>query len=60
MNPAQLADFRQRLASARQPVDRAPWHGHAHPRGWNDALDFVERTLAEVLGERVNKEEPTP
>lgn len=49
MSPEQLIQFRERLAAGRQPVHRA--EQNAHPRGWNDALDFVERTLRELLGE---------
>ncbi|MBR0871179.1 hypothetical protein JQ633_12480 [Bradyrhizobium tropiciagri] len=49
MTPDQLTNFRCRLASNRQPVERG--QQYAHPRGWNDALDFVERTLRDVLGE---------
>lgn len=50
MNPDQLKALRDKLAAARQPVDRADQH--IHPRGWNDALDFVERAIREVLGEK--------
>jgi hypothetical protein len=49
VNPDQIALLRERLISGRQPVTRAEIH--AHPRGWNDALDFVEKVLKEVLGE---------
>ncbi|WP_257164665.1 hypothetical protein [Bradyrhizobium sp. SRS-191] len=52
MMPAQLAELRKRLAANRQPVERAPWSNHAHPRGWNDALDWVEAQLKDLLGER--------
>ena len=51
MTSAQLKRFRDHLAANRQPVDRHPWSRHEHPRGWNDALDFVERTLKQTLGE---------
>jgi len=50
MTPEQLTQFRERLAANRQPVFRG--EQYAHPRGWNDALDFVERTIKEVLGEK--------
>jgi hypothetical protein len=53
----QLTTFRDRLAKVRQPVDRKPWADHVHPRGWNDALDFVERALRETLGEPEPKRE---
>lgn len=50
MTPAQLNQLRERIAANRQPVDRA--ERNAHPRGWNDALDFVERTIKDVMGEK--------
>jgi len=50
MTPEQLALLRQRITEGRQPEHRAAVH--AHPNGWNDALDFVERTIKEVLGEK--------
>lgn len=50
MSPEQLAELRERLAANQQPVHRG--EQYAHPRGWNDALDFVERALKEVLGEK--------
>ena len=50
MTPEQLAEFRERLGANRQPVHRG--EQYSHPRGWNDALDFVERALKEVLGEK--------
>lgn len=49
MTPAQLQAFRDKLATNRQPEERT--EQYAHPRGWNDAFDFIERTLKEVLGE---------
>lgn len=49
MTPEQLAQLRDRLTQGRQPVFRG--EQYAHPRGWNDALDFVEKTIREVLGE---------
>jgi hypothetical protein len=49
MTPQQLQQLREKLGLNRQPVDRADQN--AHPRGWNDALDFVERAIREVLGE---------
>jgi hypothetical protein len=49
MTLEQLQQLRDRLAANRQPIFRG--EQFAHPRGWNDALDFVERTLKEVLGE---------
>ena len=58
MTPAQLTTFRQRLAANRQPEYRG--QQYAHPRGWNDALDFVERTLRDVLGEPARTEVDRP
>jgi hypothetical protein len=49
ITPEQLQQLRDRMAANRQPVHRG--EQYAHPRGWNDALDFVERTLKELLGE---------
>lgn len=49
MSPAQLAELRRILADNRQPVERA--NTYAHPNGWNDAMDFVEREIRKVLGE---------
>lgn len=50
MTPDQLSLLRQRIKDNRQP-EVAAIIRYAHPRGWNDALDFVERTIREVLGE---------
>jgi hypothetical protein len=50
MSPEQLAQFRERLAANRQPVTRAD--AYAFPRGWNEAFDFVEKVLKEVMGEK--------
>lgn len=50
MNEEQLQLLRDKIAANRQPAERG--EQHAHPRGWNDALDFVERTIKEVLGEK--------
>lgn len=49
MSAAQLAALREAMAANRQPVERA--NRYAHPNGWNDALDFVEREIRKVLGE---------
>jgi hypothetical protein len=51
MTPEQLATLRQRLTEGRQPAG-APRMRYAHPQGWNDALDFVDRVLKEILGEK--------
>lgn len=48
MTPEQLAALRDSLARNRQPVARG--EQYAHPRGWNDALDFVETQIKKVLG----------
>jgi hypothetical protein len=50
MTPEQLQQFRDTLAANRQPEFRATQY--PHPNGWNDALDFVERTIKELLGEK--------
>lgn len=50
MTPEQLQQLRDKLTAGRQPVFRG--ETNPHPRGWNDALDFVERMLKEVLGEK--------
>lgn len=44
-----LQTLREKLASNRQPVARG--EQYSHPRGWNDAFDFVERQIKEILGE---------
>jgi hypothetical protein len=49
MTPEQLQHLRDALTAARQPVNRAD--KYAFPRGWNDALDFVEKLIKEVLDE---------
>lgn len=49
MTPEQLAELRDRMEKNRQPVTRT--EQYAHPRGWNDALEFVERSIKEILGE---------
>lgn len=52
MTEEQLAKLRRRLAETRQPIDRQPWASYAHPRGWNDALDFVEKSIKEIMEEK--------
>ncbi len=42
--------LREKLAANRQPVFRG--EQYTHPRGWNDALDFVERCIKEISGEK--------
>lgn len=44
-----LQTLRDKLAANRQPVARG--EQYSHPRGWNDAFDFVERCIKEILGE---------
>lgn len=51
MTPEQLAQLRERITAGRQP-EGSPHMRDAHPQGWNDALDFVDRTIKEVLGEK--------
>lgn len=49
MTPAQLARLRDILKANRQPVFRG--EQYSHPRGWNDAFDFFERSIRDVMGE---------
>lgn len=56
MTPDQLAHLTTLLEANRQPVDRKPYIGpkgdvYIHPQGWNDCLDFVKRSIKEVMGE---------
>lgn len=51
MTPDQLSILRQRITEGRQPEATGVLR-YAHPRGWNDALDFVEKAIKEVLGEK--------
>ena len=44
-----FTQLREKLAANRQPIDRA--ERYAFPRGWNEAFDFVEKCLKEMLGE---------
>jgi hypothetical protein len=53
MTPAKLQQLRDKLAANRQPVFRA--EQNAHPRGWNDCLDFIERSIKEIMGESNDK-----
>lgn len=53
MTQDQLALLRQRITEGRQPAG-TPRMRHAHPQGWNDALDFVERTIRKVQGEKAD------
>jgi hypothetical protein len=53
MTPAQLQQLRDRLAAERQPEFRG--EQYAHPRGWNDAFDFIERSIKEIMGESNDK-----
>jgi hypothetical protein len=49
MTPEALQTLRDTLTAARQPVARTELY--AFPRGWNEALDFVERKIKETIGE---------
>lgn len=42
--------LRDKLLAGRQPVERS--EQYAYPRGWNGALDFVDKCIKEVLGEK--------
>ena len=50
MTPEQLKHLRDQIAANRQPVERG--EQYAFPRGWNEAFDFVEKCIREVLGEK--------
>jgi hypothetical protein len=50
-----FTQLRAKLAINRQPVFQHRSQ-YSHPRGWNDALDFVERCLKEIEGQ----EHPAP
>ncbi|WP_316234640.1 hypothetical protein [Bradyrhizobium sp. SZCCHNR1020] len=52
MTSAQIAELRKRMATNRQPVERDPWGKYDHPRGWNDALAWVETQIRDITGER--------
>lgn len=45
-----VAELRQRLQQNRQPVERDPYGRYDHPRGWNDALDWVELQIKDIEG----------
>jgi hypothetical protein len=49
MTPAFVKALRDTIAANKQPVFRG--EQYSHPRGWNDALDFVEKTIKDLLGE---------
>jgi hypothetical protein len=49
MTPEQLQQLRDKIASSRQPVERG--ERYVFCRGWNEALDFVERCFKEELSE---------
>lgn len=50
MSPEQLKLLRDKIADARQPIERS--EQYAFPRGWNAALDHVDKCIKEVLGEK--------
>jgi hypothetical protein len=47
VTPEQLQTLRDKIARGRQPGDRQ--EQYAFPRGWNAALDFVEKCIKEVM-----------
>jgi len=51
MTPEQLERFFAILAANHQPVDKRS-DKRVYLQGWNEALDFVERTRKEVTGEK--------
>lgn len=50
MTPEQLQALRDKITAGRQPIFRT--EQYSHPRGWNDALDHVEKWIREVTGEK--------
>ena len=54
MTPEQLQAFRDKIACP-QPTGNSPVEAiqqrYDFPRGWNECLEFVNRSLREVLGE---------
>jgi hypothetical protein len=56
MTAAALATaLRDRMQNNRQPIHRT--EQNTYPPGWNDALDFVERSLNEIFNELQRQEE---
>lgn len=51
MTEDQIKEIRERIASARQPEHKLT-DGRTFIRGWNAALDHVEKIHKEVLGEK--------
>lgn len=50
MTPEQFDRFLSIIAANRQPEDRRD-PNRVFVRGWNEAMDFVERTRKQVTGE---------
>lgn len=46
--------LRERMQANRQPVDRCELY--AFPRGWNEAFDYIERSIKEITGGMSNAE----
>lgn len=51
MNPDQLQQLRDKIAAGRQPDDRLDSQ-RVFCRGWNAGIDYVDRCIKEVLGEK--------
>ena len=51
MTEDQIKSIRERIASARQPEHKLT-EGRTFIRGWNAAIDHVEKCVREVLGEK--------
>lgn len=49
MTPEQLKQLRAMLVAGRQPSYRG--EQYSFPRGWNEALDFVEKNIKQLMGE---------
>ena len=51
MTPEQLQQLRDKIAANRQPDEKLD-SGRVFCRGFNAGLDFVEKCIKEVLGEK--------
>lgn len=57
MTPEQLQQWRDKIEAGRQPEGR-PMSDYTFNRGWNEALDFVERCRRDVMGENNAPQKP--
>ncbi len=51
MNPDQIQRLRDAIARNHQPVDKRAPH-RVYLSGWNEAMDFVARTIEEITGKK--------